>query len=110
MLARRDLLNLQRRENRHRQRKARHAVDLDSLAGNSHQSDQAALRLFTDEQRALLDDAVESVASHSTDQERAVLRLLAQGQSSTAEYAAELNLEDLTATEQRQEVKRCRTA
>jgi DNA-directed RNA polymerase specialized sigma24 family protein len=102
--ARCDLLNLQEREAR-RQRHLE-SVELDGLPGNSKQSDQPLLKLVSDEENAAMRAVVDAVEAESTPAERTVLRLIIDGEKSTAPYADALGIGDRPAEEQQDVVKR----
>jgi RNA polymerase sigma-70 factor (ECF subfamily) len=108
MSARRDLLNLLRREQRHHQgRVPWNDVELAALGGNISGSDEGPLELLErQEQAAVARALLQRVEEKLTEPERRAFRLLLDGERRTPAFAAALGLGDLLPKEQEREVKR----
>jgi RNA polymerase sigma factor (sigma-70 family) len=108
MAARRDLLNLLRRERRHHQhRLAWPVVELGEEGGNLQGREEEPSRQMEDEEeeerwQALL----RAVRERCTEEERRVLDLMLAGQTSTAVFAEAVGLGDRQPAGQEREVKK----
>jgi len=108
MAARRDLLNLLKRERRHhRHRVGWSVVELDEEAGNILGREEEPSRLLEDHEEAERWQALlRELRQTCSEGEQRVLDLMLAGERSTAAYALALGITGLPAAEQEREVKR----
>lgn len=108
MSARRDLLNLLRRENRHRHEPLDEKnVELASVAGNYSGRVPDPLQILCDqEDDQVRQDVAEKVRASLSASEQVVLERMLAGDRETGAYAAALGITHLPVEEQRKQVKR----